>query len=528
MALKNVAKFCILCILPLLWALPALTQIQMHGNGTSSWTFGVGDTTANCTTAGYSCWQTHSGGMFSKVIASRGQVVGIDSSGCASLYSDPMKKGSNSWTPQTAWGCGIQKVFYAPDGNIYAMRSAALCDGVHPYFQKLNGSTWVSAFGCGPDVSFDPAGTSTSVAIGTTGAIWISTNYWASGTQVNGCSDRNGAASVAMLGGTVFAVICNDTTIWYGAWSPGTATVNYVQLINGTTGHGLQVTGAGPTVWVIGTDGKPYRWRLDQDTSWHLFTPPAGAGISYLSYGDMYNVWASNGSTSRLTEWGIQASNTYNTSTTCTLNGQRTTCPSHSSNPPVQHTTSQIWHWELNGANKGGGSASVGPYDPSISQLLNTTGTLDDPVGCNIDFVNCFIGEDHGELDCSQDGELNAVPPVAIPLPSVINAVTHSKVTSGPPVAFGHLGYFEYPTVMECTPGTSGTPWNPLDIVTKSSNPTAFDSSALCISWNGGPYYCTELAPYPQNVGIAIADYGGTNSEGVPNSPDPGPQNCEY
>ena len=119
----------VLLFLPMFLAQFALSQQPMTPNYSGNSTISAISATSDCSSGGVNCWDTSALIAASSIIVSQSNVVALDSSGCAHLYSDPVRRGSNSWTMQTSWGCGLASVGYDGNGTLYALKSDSACTG---------------------------------------------------------------------------------------------------------------------------------------------------------------------------------------------------------------------------------------------------------------------------------------------------------------------------------------------------------------------------------------------------------------
>jgi len=383
---------------------------------------------------GVNAWHTMKIGG-SKVFASQGKVVALDSSGCAYLYAEYP---SNTWTQQTAWGCGLVKVLYGGDGNIYSLKGSC---GSYPWISKWTGSAWAPTNGCGPDFSLDPQGGSMSVAIGTSTAIWVSTTYWASGTQVNGCSDRGGALSVAMMSTSqkTFVVACHDNTIWMGVWG-GSNTVTYTQF----PGAGPIVTASGDgSIYVIGTDNNIYRWNTTANNWDHIvgsgFTALASAGDSEWTVGPPnggYTVY-------RLSNLGISDAYTYSGSVSCNVP------------PPYGQTLCATFHHSVVAQAKIGsniGSQATSQFQGPGGWGVTSTVHKNDIFDCMEGSADCDIGST-GNMACSGGGS-NNTQSVSVSAQAEV-AFTQVKWPGSPAPSCAPNGGCIYTVQWNCTAATT-------------------------------------------------------------------------
>jgi len=371
----------------------------------------------------FNCWYLTTGYAPIVNVSSGGHVVAIDSSGCGWLYND-----NGTWIQQRAWGCGLSKVEYGGDGNIYAL-SSAMCDTTHHWIAKWNGSAWINTNGCGPDFSLDPTGGNMSVAIGTTGALWVSTDYWNTGSELSGCQP-GGALSVAVVSSVSkqFMVICSaDNSVWLGTWTGGTNST-YTRLANG---FGYMVaSGSQGNNYVIGMDRHVYHLN-NAGTGWDDLN---GSPFTYISAGDPMNIWGV-GPTSgghndyRFAENSIQFSRTYSGSVTCAVPppyGQQICAQfNHTAQAQISFgrgATGAVAHatpW--NGPGSWGVTATVVAHPQDLFTCL-----------INADPADCDAWENSGNMQCSGGGSnQDQSPPQSIPYSELTEFVGTYDITAG-------------------------------------------------------------------------------------------------
>jgi len=484
--------FLLMAILPITGQAQSMSSTSSGSWGSASWVSSFTD----C--ASVNCWWLSSG-LGPRINASYGgHIVKLDSSGCASIYNNT----ANTWAAQTSWGCGLQKVLYGGDGNIYALTGP--CNGVQYGIFKRVGNSWVQTPGCGADFSLDPMGGNMSVNIDPGGGLWASTNYLVSSTNIHGCLENGHgwSISVAMLSSLTktFYVVCNDHTMWKGVWNGTDSGVTYTQLPSA----GVMIAAAYKSVYILGTDSHAY----------HLKTNGQWEGIisytfTYLSVGDDMNIWAVgptvNGHNDyRFSENSLQFVRNYSGTVSCASGVPPSLCSTftHSTGAQIGFGKSAVGHtvsstpW--NGAGQWGLSPTVVAHPNDLFQCL-----------LNADPSDCYLAENSGEMTCSGGGSnSDNAPTVSIKKEW---ARSHMRRNSGPPQLDGD--FYVYSTSPECS-NTASPDLNPGGVAsTDTLSPTAFDVQGMCFSIDHIPWVCKSAGFY------AAVNYDANN-------PDPGPMPC--
>jgi hypothetical protein len=269
-------------------------------------------------------------------------------------------------------------------------------------------------------------------------------------------------------------------------------------------------------LYTIGTDGKVYRFIIGTDTNWTQWLAPTIGKFTFLSYGDVTNVWAVHQYSSRygpviraarFAEWALAVDHYFNATTIC-----EGTCPNQSSNPPVYHTTTSHFVYKVNGAvAASSNTATSGHVNPTDQVALHTSlgVTGDSFFTCFINPGDCVIETDSEGYDCSEEGTLvddnGAGGP---PLFEIAHLVGHVQYTgplpapSWPQAGAGPGESYNYgysPVPPECS-NTTNPAVKPSFVVGTGAWDEGFDVSAGCWSILGSSWVCIYPIP-PDGVG---------------------------
>lgn len=479
-------KFCLLIALLTTGSTLLAQQMQGHTSNSGTQIAFVNQTSSCITPYGDNCWSSATVKQLSQVITSTGpkvatgqHVLGTDSSGCVWSYGDPFRNGNNAWTQQTSYGCGLSYVQYGMDGNLYALSGCNLV--------KWTGS-WSTVSSCFKYFSVDhTSGTGLVQAIDGNNALWKSTNFGASFSQIAGCGSQGGMSGVAVLSETTIAITCHNGNIFYGLPDGS----SYTQLPGTASGS---IAGSQAEIFMVGTDGAVNRWILqDNYTAWDHYA--GSPGTSWVDYDpEVGAAWSiSNGSTLRFAEQGWLAERQFSGYTVC----QGGPCPTM---PSVYHyAQTHVW-WKINGnVVADGNRADTGHINPATHFNISTSALLHDVPECLVQSGLCEAENDYEKYVCSTEGPFNVTPGPSDPV-AVQKEIAYTRLipqgnpynSAKDPNGTGTLWLYHYGTSY-CN-NTVNPDYQPASIEASSSRELVLDVTSRCTSFFQEPWICNGSA----------------------------------
>jgi len=358
-----------------------LTMAQMNTYTRSS-TFSFVSDIGNCVVGQNNCWDvSHMAGInATHVFWTGGALQALTYTGCAYTYNGIEL---NTWTQQSAWGCGIVALQYDNAGDLYALMAGSPCVGGNLMLYKRTGSTWTATGSCATGISASLSGYELT-AIDAAQDLWVSysPNSW---TEIGGAGS---AISVVSLSPSskAFAWVKPDHTVW--KYVNGTVsqlgTLNVASQITGNTGGGLNL-------YVLGTDKTVYRWN---GTSWDHIN--SGYGYTSLTFGGATRIYAVGTAVGGNTIYSFSEQGILHVRT---VTGNATSCPGGCNG--ITHTIKVQSGW--NGVLSPVTQQTVSPL---TYVNMSASATLTDPFACFYgDTDNCDpYMDDNG--DCSETGTL--------------------------------------------------------------------------------------------------------------------------